>query len=108
MRQPLLTRAALLCALGGVALVACAGAGDREPAELEADLSEELQDGRLALAPKDADCVSEVLVDEVGPDELEDVDLSADEPPAELAERLTAAARSAAERCELDAAALAG
>lgn len=108
MRRPVLTRAAVLCALVSAALVGCGGAGDREPADLAADLSEELQEGRLALAPDDADCVAEVLVDEVGAEELEDVDLSADEPPADLAEQLTAAALTATERCELDAGALAG
>jgi hypothetical protein len=90
--------AASLCLLLGAA--ACGGDDEDSEADLVEELSQTLQgDGDLDQAT--ADCFAQVVVDEVGVEELQDVDLSAAEPPPELQEAIAAAAVSATEECEL-------
>lgn len=98
-RTPLLGAAACLCLV--FATTACGGdsGGDSE-ADIVEDLSQTLQ-GEGGLDAEAADCYAEIVVDEVGADALKDVDLSADEPPEELQDEITAAAARAAEECDL-------
>ena len=48
------------------------------------EVSETLQAGGEGFDEETADCFAQIVVDEVGVEELQDVDLSADEPPEEL------------------------
>ncbi len=93
-------------ALGALCLAltaaACGGGGDdRSEADIKTDLSESLQSGVDDLDAEAADCFAQLVIDEVGLDELRDVDLSADQPPAEIQDDITAAATRAAEECDL-------
>jgi hypothetical protein len=66
------------------------------------DLSNTLEEDELGLDAEQADCVAGVIVDEVGVDTLKDVDLTADTPPEELQEELTAAWELAPEECGVE------
>jgi len=85
----------------------CGGNDDNSPESVRDDLTEDLQ-STLGLSKDDADCFAGVLVDEVGAEELAAVDFTADEPPEDLAEEISAAALSAVEDCEIDPASLGG
>lgn len=99
-RTPLLGAAASLCL--AFATTACGGdsGGDSE-ADIVDDLSKTLQGEGVGLDAEAADCYAEIIVDEVGVDALKDVDLSADVPPEELQDDISAAAVRAAEECDL-------
>lgn len=92
-------------ALGSLCLAltaaACGGGGDRSEADIKTELSESLQSGVDDLDAEAADCFAQLVIDEVGLDALRDVDLSADQPPAEIQDDITAAATRAAEECDL-------
>lgn len=96
--------AALVAAL---ALAGCGGGGDDGPEEVEADLSEELQSS-LDIGEDEADCFANVLVDEIGTEDLQDIDFTAEEPPEGMQERFAAAALTAVDECEIDASAFGG
>jgi len=99
-RTPLLGGAVALCL--AVGSVACSGDdGDKSEAEVTEELSESLQEGGDGLDKETADCFAEIIVETVGVDELQDVDLTADEPPAELQDEITAAAAEAVDECDL-------
>jgi hypothetical protein len=91
--------AALCLALGA----GCAGGGeDKSEADLTADLATELQDADPDLSDDAADCWAAVWVDELGAEQINDLDLSADEPPEEIREDLATAAIQARSECDLD------
>jgi hypothetical protein len=90
--------ASLLLALGATA---CAGADEPTADEVAEELSEQLQDG--GFEAEAADCVAEVVVDELGVERVQDVDFGAEEPPEDLREDIAAAVVVAAEECELPA-----
>ncbi len=94
---------ALLLAAVPVALLsgACSQQDDPTPAELRADLAEELRDRDSTLTADQAECYAGLVVEELGVDEIQDVDLSDEEPTAEVAEGLAAAAVEARDECEL-------
>lgn len=99
-RTPLLGAAASLCLV--LATTACGGDSDGDSeADIVDDLSQTLQGEGAGLDAEAADCYAEIIVDEVGAEALKDVDLSADEPPEELQDEITAAAVRAAEECDL-------
>lgn len=99
-RSPLLGVAASLCLVLGVA--ACGGDdGDKSEADIKQELSETLQADGSGFDEATADCYADIIIDEVGADELRGIDLSASEPPAELQEAITAAAVRAGEECDL-------
>ncbi len=103
-RTPLLGVAASLClAFGAAACSSDSGGGGGESTrdEMVDDLSKTLEDPDLGLDADQADCVAGVIVDEVGVDKLKDVDLTADTPPEELQEELTAAWELTPEECDL-------
>lgn len=101
----------LIGALGaaalGLGLTACGGGGSGDSAEdIRAELSEQLL--AIGFQEEAADCYAGVLVEEVGADDLADVDFAAEEPPEELQEELTAAATIANDSCSFDAESLSG
>lgn len=89
-------------------LSACGDSGgDSSDAEVKDEIAEQLaEDG--ALDQDEADCFAGVIVDEIGADEVEDVDFSAEEPPEGLQEELAAAALKAIDDCDLDLSSLDG
>jgi hypothetical protein len=104
-RTPLLGVAAALCLL--FATTACGSDGGDSGGDTREDMVDELsatlQDDDNGLSDDDADCVAGVIVDEVGVDKLKDVDLSADTPPEELQEEITAAWDLTPEECDIPA-----
>jgi len=96
MRRSLLLVAALCLAVSA----ACSGGGEDSEEDIRDDLSDTFQRGDDGLDEETADCFADVVIDEVGLEELRDVDLSDDEPPPELQEPIAAAALRAADECE--------
>jgi hypothetical protein len=94
--------AALLLGLG---LSACAGT-ETDPDDLRADLAEELEDDGDGLDAEQADCFAGVLIEEIGVEELDDVDFNEEEPPAELQAQIAEAATLAVDECDIDPTAL--
>lgn len=104
-RTPLMS--ALLALTMVLALTACGGDGDDSPDDVRADLSEEIQE-QLDLDEEQAGCFAGVLVEEIGADELQDVDFTAQEPPEGMEDDFTAAALTAIDDCDIDVSALGG
>lgn len=99
-RLPLLGATACL----SLVVAACGGgSGDKSRADVKAELSNSLQAGGSGFDEAAADCFADIVIDEVGLEEMRKVDLAADEPPAELQDDITAAAERAAEECDLAA-----
>ena len=96
---PLLGAAASLCLVLGAA--ACGGDNTESEEEIVNQLSESLQNGGEGFDPETADCFAQIVVEEVGVEEVQDLDLTADEPPEELQEEIAAAAIRATEDCDL-------
>jgi|GEM_PF-2952591 hypothetical protein len=96
-------RTRALAALTLVVSLAACGGGDRSRSaeDIEADIAEQLEES--GLPEETAGCVAGVIVDEIGVEELQDVDFSAEEPPADLQEEITAATLAAIEQCDLGA-----
>jgi hypothetical protein len=91
--------AAVVLTLG---LSACGGGGsDVSEDDIKARVADQLStDG--GLDADTAECFAGVLVDEIGADELEDVDFAAEEPPAGLQDDIASAAAQAIETCDVD------
>lgn len=91
--------AAVVFTLG---LTACSGGGgDVSEADVKARVADQLSsDG--GLDEDTAECFAGVIVDEIGADELEDVDFAADEPPEALQEEFASAAVKALDTCDVD------
>ncbi len=100
MQRVLILGATTLCLALGV--TACGGAAKKSEADIKRDISTTLQSGGNGIDKKAADCFAEIVVDEVGVDKLRDVDLSADEPPAELVDEISSATMRAAEECDFN------
>jgi hypothetical protein len=90
--------AASLCLLLGAA--ACGGEDEDSEADLVEQVSQTLQSNG-SYDEETADCVAQVVVDEIGVEALQDVDVNADEPPPEVQQAIAAAALRATEECEL-------
>ena len=100
-RTPFLGAVTALClVVGGAACGDDDGGGDSE-ADITNQLSETLQAGGDGFDKEAADCFAEIIVDETGLEKLQDVDLTADEPPEELQDEIAAAAVRASEECDL-------
>jgi hypothetical protein len=95
-RTPLLGAAALSLVLGAAA---CGGDDGDSEAELKEQLTGMLERGGR-IAPEAADCYADIVVEEIGVERLQDVDLSA-AVPDELADEIAAATIQADEECEL-------
>jgi len=93
-----------LCALAGpllaLSLTGCGGADEPSTADVKADVSAQLVE--TGLEGDQADCFADVVVDELGVDNVRDVDFSADEPPKGQEEEFAAAAVKAIAACEID------
>ena len=98
-RSKALATAASLCLLLGAA--ACGGDSGQSEEELVDDLSETLQSGGQGYDEETSDCFAQIVVDEVGVEKLQDVDITADEPPAELQDEIAKAAVRASDECNL-------
>ena len=96
---PLLGAAASLCLVVGAA--ACGGGDAESEEDLVNDVSETLQGGGEGFDAETADCFAQIVVEEAGVEELRDLDLTGDEPPQELQDKIAAAAVQAAEECDL-------
>jgi hypothetical protein len=98
------TTAAVVLILG---LSACGGSGGKSSA---ADIKDKIADQFVdsGLEKDAADCFADVIVDEIGADKLNDVDFSAEQPPAGLADDLADAAAKATDDCDLDPTSLDG
>jgi len=98
-------RLSLLGAAACLAFVttACGGGDDEKSrADVKEELSKSLRAGESGFDAGAADCFADIVIDEVGLDEMRKVDLSADEPPEALQDDITAAAQRAADECDLD------
>lgn len=105
--RPSSLHGALGAASLGLALAACGGGGAGDSAaDIRAELAEQFEGEGLDADA--SDCFAGVLVDEIGADELADVDFSAEEPPEELQDDFAQAAAVAIERCDIDADELGG
>ncbi len=93
--------------LAVVAFMALGGDDDDDASEVRAELAAQFR-GSSDLSDEQADCVADHVVDEIGADRFEDVDFDADEPPADLADDLFAAATGSLEACDIDPADFAG
>ena len=98
-RTKALAAAASLCLLVGVA--SCGGEDGESEEELVDELSETLQSGGQGFDQEAADCFAEIVVDEVGVEALQDVDITADEPPEEMQDDIARATVRAADECDL-------
>jgi hypothetical protein len=82
-------------------LSACGGSGDDElsAADIQKELSATFQRG--GLTEEQADCYAKIVVEKVGVEKLQDVDLSADTPPAEIQDAVGEASTQATEECHI-------
>jgi hypothetical protein len=94
---------AALVALASFALVAgaCSQQDDPTPEELQEDVAEELRERDSSLSADQAECFAGLIVEELGVDEIQDVEFSDEEPTPELAEGIAAAAVAARAECGL-------
>jgi hypothetical protein len=108
MQRTARSSAAVVAAVFLLGLTAC---GDDDSGGSEADVKAEIaeqlaEDG--TLDEETAECFADVIVDEIGADELDGVDFSAEEPPEGLQEEFASAALKAIEDCDLDLGSLEG
>ena len=102
--QPRARTSALAALFLVVSLAACSGGdGDRSADEIEADVAAHLEETNPQLDAEEAACVAGVIVDEIGVEELQDVDFSAEEPPEDQQEEISAATLAAIDECDLGA-----
>lgn len=81
---------------------ACSGGQDDPSADdMKQDLSATFQKGEPGLPKKEADCYAALIIDTVGVENLQGVDLTADSPPKEIQDDLATAAARATEECGL-------
>lgn len=85
----------------GVGASACSGDSDDDPDDVRQELSEQLREGDSSFTEEQADCFADVLVDEVGADELADIDFSDAEPPEDLQDAFASAAVKAVSDCDI-------
>jgi hypothetical protein len=82
-----------------LALTACAGGKQASAADVKDRVADQLVES--GLDRKGADCFADKVVGEVGVDKVRDVDFSAKEPDAAVAEDIAAAAAKALSACDL-------
>jgi hypothetical protein len=95
--RPLRVLAAAALVLGAGA---CAGDEGESEADIKEELSETLQRSSEGFEDRQlADCFADIVIEQVGVEELQDLELSAEEPPAEVEEKIAEAAIRAREEC---------
>lgn len=82
-----------------LALTACAGGKETSVSDVKARVADQLEES--GLDRKAAECFAGEIVDEVGADKVKDVDFSAKEPDAAVADDIAAAAAKAISVCDL-------
>lgn len=102
MLRPLLGALAALIAL---ALTGCSGGND-SPADVKADVAAQMAE--RGFNDEQADCFANIVVDELGAENVKDLDFSNDEPPAGQEEDYAAAALKALTDCDVDLSSLDG
>lgn len=91
----------VLIALGVGAFLLLGGDDDDDRDRIRAGLISALnEDGDFT--DEEAGCLADSLIDDLGEDNLKDVDFTADEPPAEIEDEFYAAAFSAMSECDID------
>lgn len=103
MLRPLL--GALAAPLLVLTLAGCGGGGD-STADVKADLKAQMVDS--GLNDEQAECFANIVVDELGAENVKDVDFSSDEPPAGQEKEYAAAAIKALTECDIDLSSLDG
>ena len=79
---------------------ACGGDDADSEADIKEQLSETLQRSGEGFDDQEtADCFADIVIDEVGIEELQDLELSAEEPPEEIEDKIAEAAIRAGEEC---------
>ena len=96
------SRLALLLAPAALALAAgCASPDEPDAEEVQEELSEALVEA--GYDAEQADCLAAAVVEEVGVDNVNDIDFNDEAPDPELQEQIGAAVASAVDECELGA-----
>lgn len=103
MLRPLL--GALAAPLLALALTGCSSGGD-SPADVKADVAAQMVD--RGFNDEQADCFADIVVDELGAENVKDLDFSSDDPPAGQEEEYAAAALKALTDCDIDLGSLDG
>lgn len=100
-----MSRSSRLVALAALALalpvVGCTGGEEVTDADVAEELSTDLQN-TMGLSADDADCMAERMVDDLGADELRDIDFAAEDPPEDDQEELAVAVLDALSNCDVD------
>src|SRR5690606_16471020 len=77
------------------------GSSDDDPEDVRAELIEQLRSDDQGFSKAQSECFADVLIDEVGADELADIDFSESEPPEELQGAFGRAAIKAVADCKI-------
>jgi hypothetical protein len=80
---------------------ACGGSQDPDEDELRQQLVDQLQDGGEGFSQEASECFADLLIEEIGVERLQDVDLTDTEPPADLADEIATATVRAGDECDL-------
>jgi hypothetical protein len=91
----------LAAAAATVLLVACSGSSEPDEDELRDQLTEQLHDGGEGFSEEASECFADILIEEIGVEELQDVDLTASAPPEDLEDEIATATVRAADECDL-------
>jgi hypothetical protein len=82
---------------------ACGGDEGESEADIKEELSETLQRSGEGFEDEAvANCFADIVIDEVGIEELQDLELSAKEPPEEIEDKVADAAIRARDECGED------
>lgn len=103
-RRNLLIGAAILLVVAVVAFLAISGDDDDASTDVVADrIVASLNESQPGISDKDASCMADFIVDEVGADRLQDVDWDSDTPPSgDLGNDVTDAYAEAVSKCDVD------
>ncbi|MDQ2648047.1 MAG: DUF2510 domain-containing protein [Actinomycetota bacterium] len=110
-KRRLLIGAGILVVVAIVAGFLLLGGDDDDEGDgtLEERIAEEIRaGGQSGLSEDEAECLAGELIDEIGSDRLGDVDFSAGEPPAEIADELNDAFVQAIPTCDIQLGAIDG
>ena len=98
-RTKAVTAVASLCLVLGAA--GCGGKDGESKEDLVRDISSTLQSDGEGFTKEQSDCFAEIVVDEAGVKALQDVDISADDPPKAIQDDIAKATVRAKDECDL-------